>query len=185
LAVSIASATNRPTLLVDGDMRSPDVHRIFDIERSPGLSEVLRGECPVKEAIETEFSPTLHLLTAGDADGSPHRLLGGGALAHVLDELRKTYDYIVLDTPPILPASEALLIASAADSAILCVRRDFSRIGQVADAYSRLRSAGVQTAGAVLNGIPARHYAYQYGSYEYRRSDPRESSENGLEKQAI
>jgi len=169
LAVSIASATGRPTLLIDGDMRSPDVHRIFDVDRGPGLSEVLQNECPVEEAIETGFSDTLHLLTAGDLSVSPHRILGNNRFADLLQELGGMYDHIIIDTPPILAASEALLMASAADAAILCVRRDFSRLDQVGDAYARLLTAGVKTAGAVLNGIPARHYAYRYGSYYYNR----------------
>ncbi len=169
LAVSIASATGRPTLLIDGDMRSPDVHRIFDVDRGPGLSEVLQDQCPVEEAIETGFSDTLHLLTAGDLSVSPHRILGNNRFAELLHELGGMYEHIIIDTPPILAASEALLMASAADAAILCVRRDFSRLDQVGDAYSRLVTAGVKTAGAVLNGIPARHYAYRYGSYYYNR----------------
>jgi polysaccharide biosynthesis transport protein len=169
LAVSISSATNRPTLLIDGDMRSPDIHRIFEVDRAPGLSEVLRGECPVEEVIETGFSDTLHIITAGNLDMSPHRIMGDGNFAELLVKLRGTYDYIILDTPPILPASEALLMAKAADAAILCVRRDYSRIDQVVHAFSRLRTAGVQTVGAVLNGVPARHYAYRYGSYYYTR----------------
>lgn len=169
LAVSISSATNRPTLLIDGDMRSPDIHRIFEVDRGPGLSEVLRGELPVEEAIETGFSDSLHLLTAGNLDMSPHRIMGDGNFTDLLGRLRDTYDFVILDTPPILPASEALLMAKAADAAILCVRRDYSRIDQVVHAFSRLRTAGVQTVGAVLNGVPARHYAYRYGSYYYTR----------------
>jgi polysaccharide biosynthesis transport protein len=169
LAASIAASTHRPTLLIDGDMRSPDIHRIFDIDLGPGLCEVLKGSCPVEEAIETGFSNTLHLLTAGDLHGSPHRILGNGAFADLLEKLRGMYDYIVVDTPPILAASEALLMARAADAAVLCVRRDFSRVDQVKDAFGRLRTAGVKTAGAVLNGIPPRHYAYRYGSYYYTR----------------
>lgn len=169
LAVSVASAAGRPTLLIDGDMRSPDIHRIFDIERGPGLSETLRGECPVEEAIETGFSDTLHLLTAGHLSSSPHRILSNNRFADLIAKLGTMYHYIIIDTPPILAASEALLLARTADAAILCVRRDFSRVDQVADAFARLRTAGVQTAGAVLNGIPARHYAYRYGAYYYNR----------------
>jgi capsular exopolysaccharide synthesis family protein len=169
LAVSLSTATNRPTLLIDGDMRSPDIHRIFEVDRGPGLSEVLRGECRLEEAIETSFSDTLHLLTAGSLNISPHRIMGDGHFTELLAQLREAYDFVILDTPPILPASEALLMAKASDAAILCVRRDYSRIEQVVHAFSRLRTAGVQTVGAVLNGVPARHYAYRYGSYYYTR----------------
>jgi polysaccharide biosynthesis transport protein len=183
LAVSISAATNRPTLLIDGDMRSPDIHRIFEVARSPGLSEVLRGECQVEEVIETSFSENLHIITAGDLDMSPHRIMGDGNFVELLAHLRGTYDYIILDTPPILPASEALLMAKASDAAILCARRDYSRIDQVVHAFSRLKNAGVQTVGAVLNGVPARSYAYRYGSYYYTRRSVNPAAERQEEAQ--
>ncbi|MEX2176839.1 MAG: polysaccharide biosynthesis tyrosine autokinase [Pirellulaceae bacterium] len=169
LAVSVASATGEPTLLIDGDMRSPDIHEIFGVDCSPGLAEVLLGEVSVEDAIETDFSAALHLLPAGQLATSPHRLLGNGEFAGVLDKLRGMYRYIVIDTPPILPASEALVMAQAADATVLCARRDYSRIGQVAEAHRRLQAAGAKMAGAVLNGIPFRNYAQRYGSYYYSR----------------
>ena len=167
LAVSLASASCRPTLLIDGDLRSPDIHRIFDVEHGPGLCEVLKQECPLAEAIDAKFGDTLHLLTAGELGDSPHRVFGNGGFAELIEKLRQDYDHIIIDTPPILAASESLLMASVADSAIVCVRRDFSRVGQVADAFARLQTAGVKTAGAVLNGVPFQQYAYRYGSYPY------------------
>jgi capsular exopolysaccharide synthesis family protein len=170
LAVSVASASGEPTLLIDGDMRSPDMHRIFGVECQPGLADVLAGNCPVEEAIDTDFSPSLHLLTAGQLANSPHRLAGNGEFSNLLEKLRGMYRYIIVDTPPILPASEALVMARAADAAVLCARRDYSRVDQVAEAHARLQAAGVKAAGAVLNGIPARNYAQRYGSYYYTRN---------------
>jgi tyrosine-protein kinase Etk/Wzc len=79
------------------------------------------------------------------------------------------YENIIIDTPPILPASEALLMAGAADATILCVRRDFSRVDQVSESVKRLAASGVKVAGAVLNGVPTQHYAYRYGSYYYTK----------------
>jgi len=170
LALSIARATGEPTLLIDGDLRAPDVHRIFEIERSPGLAEVLQGTCPLDEAIDSSFSPVLHVLAAGQLATVPHRLLGTAQFPALLTELQTRYRYIVLDTPPILAASEALMIARRADATVVCARRDFSRIDQVHEAHSRLISAGVRVAGTVLNGIPPGSYAYRYGSHYYDRS---------------
>ncbi len=167
LAVSIARATGEPTLLIDGDMRYPDLHAIFETELSPGLVDVLRKECPLEEAIETEFSEKLHVLTAGRLTTSPHRLVGGGEFQSMLLKLSAIYRHIIIDTPPVLASCEALVMASAADAAIICVRRDYSRMDQVRDAYAKLESAGVKVAGAVFNGIPIRQYASKYGSYAY------------------
>jgi polysaccharide biosynthesis transport protein len=169
LAVSVANSTGKPTLLIDGDMRSPDIHRIFDVDCGPGLAEVLAGRIPVEEAIETKVSSRLHLLTAGRLSASPHQLTGGGEFTALIEKLRGMYEHIIIDTPPILPASEALLMAGAADASILCVRRDYSRVDQVSESMSRLLASGVKVAGAVLNGVPTQHYAYRYGSYYYTR----------------
>jgi capsular exopolysaccharide synthesis family protein len=172
LALSIARATGEPTLLIDGDLRSPDIHRIFEVDRSPGLAEVLQGTCDIDQAIDTNFSPSLHLLPAGQLATLPHRLLGTGDFARLIEELKGRYRYIVLDTPPILPASESLMISRQADATVVCARRDFSRLDQVQEAYTRLRASGARLAGTVLNGISPGSYAYRYGSHYYDRSFP-------------
>ena len=174
LAVSVANSSGKPTLLIDGDMRSPDLHRIFDVDCGPGLADVLAGKCPVEEAIETSFSDRLHVLTAGHLTVNPHQLTGSGEFERLIEKLRGLYDHIIIDTPPILPASEALLMSRASDAAILCVRRDYSRVDQVSEAHSRLVAAGVKVAGAVLNGVPSQAYAFRYGSYYYSKARPAE-----------
>lgn len=171
LAVCIARATREPTLLIDGDLRSPDIHNIFELEVGPGLAEVLQNDCPLEEAIETSFSERMHILTAGRLRTNPHRLLGSGDFDAILGKLKANYRYIVIDTPPVLPASESLVFAKAADTAILCMRRDFSRLDQSQAAYARMSSAGVHVSGAVLNGIPISQYAYHYGTYEVSLTD--------------
>jgi succinoglycan biosynthesis transport protein ExoP len=171
LALSVARSTGELTLLIDCDLRCPDIHRIFEIERSPGLVELMRGTAAAEEAIDHSFSPALHILPAGRLDAVPHRLLNGSAFPRLLERLQQKYHFIVIDTPPILPASEALVVARAADATVVCARRDFSRLDQVAEAYSRLRSAGVPVAGAVLNGISPTSYVHRYGSYYYDRSE--------------
>jgi tyrosine-protein kinase Etk/Wzc len=93
--------------------------------------------------------------------------MGGGDFDTILQRLKANYRHIIIDTPPILPASESLVFARAADTAILCMRRDFSRLDQSQSAFNRMTSAGVHVSGAVLNGIPTRQYAYHYGSYEF------------------
>jgi len=169
LALSLARSSDAPTLLIDGDLRCPYIHRIFEIERSPGLAELLQDACSQRTAIETEYGPALHLLSAGKLAAVPHKLLSGSAFPKLLADLKTRYRFIVLDTPPILPASEALMIARQADATVVCARRDYSRLDQVVEACSRLRTSGARVAGTVLNGISPRAYAYRYGSYYYER----------------
>jgi polysaccharide biosynthesis transport protein len=167
LAVSFARATGEPLLLIDGDMRSPDVHRVFEIPLEPGLAKVLAGECSLEEAIVTTWGNQVHLLPAGRLGTSPHTLLGNGAWKSLLATIPAQYRYVLIDTPPVLAASEALVLAKAADAALVCVMHDVSRVDQVRDTIERLAAAGCRTVGTVLNGVPTRHYARRYGNYAY------------------
>ena len=168
-AVSIARASGEKTLLIDADMRSPDISEVFQVSNERGLAEVLSGECTPQDAIVSNFNEFLHLLPAGVLSSSPHRLVGNGAFERLIQELRHEYRYIIIDTPPVLSASEALVFAKAADASLVCARRNFSRNSQVRQAFDRLQYAGANAVGVVLNGVPARRYYYKYGRYAYPR----------------
>ncbi len=165
LAVSLANATGETTLLIDTDMRDPDMHEMFGIPLAPGLAEVLEHQASLDETIVTSWSRRVHLLPAGQLMRSPHVLLGSGAFHALLDEARARYRYIIVDSPPVLAASEALVVAKAADGTLLCTMRDISRVGQVRQAIDRLRTAGARPLGAVFSGVPPQNYAYKYGGY--------------------
>jgi len=168
LAISLERASGNPTLIIDGDMRFPGQHERFGVAQGPGLAEVLSKKCTLEEAIVASPLHSIFILPAGCLTASPHRLLNNGSFAELLSELRTRYRHIVIDTPPILPASEALVMARAADAAVLCMRRDYSRLDQVQVAHERMESARVHTVGAVLNGIPLSHYSRKYTDYPYR-----------------
>jgi len=169
LAVSIARASGEPTLLIDADMRSPDVHNVFDVANEPGLAQVLSHECSIDEAIITSWSNYVHIMPAGVLRASPHKLLGDGAIKSFLAEVSARYKHVIIDTSPILSASESLVLAKAADATLLCAMRDVSRVDQVQKAYERLLNIGARPLGTVLNGVPTNRYAYLYGVYAYAR----------------
>jgi capsular exopolysaccharide synthesis family protein len=168
LANSLARATGKSILMIDGDMRAPDLHELFGVPNDPGLVKVLSGACPPREAVKrTAVNPLVHLLPAGRATRNPHSLLGNGTLKALLAELRKDYEYIVIDTPPVLSASESLGMAKLADGVLVCTLCDSSRAAQLRITADRLLSAGAKLIGVVLSGVPTRSYAYKYGSYGY------------------
>jgi capsular exopolysaccharide synthesis family protein len=170
LAVSIARASGQRTLLVDGDLRSPDIQRLFGARLEPGLAEVLAHACSVDDAIVSEQIAGLDLLPAGCLRTSPHQLFGNGAVRPLLEQLRSAYRYVIIDTPPVLSASEAMVLAGLADSCLICAMRDVSRIDQIQKTYDRLVRTGTRPAGIVLNGVPTKRYAYRYGNYPSVRS---------------
>jgi capsular exopolysaccharide synthesis family protein len=167
LAVSIARSTGKKVLVIDGDMRSPDVHSIFQSRLEPGLADVLSGACRLDDAIQTGLPGGVHVLAAGRLAANPHKLVGRGDLERILGEVREQYAYTIVDTPPILCASEALVISRAADGTLLCALRDVSRSRQVKLASERLTTAGATVVGAVLSGTPFGRYASLYGNYAY------------------
>lgn len=167
-ASSVARATRLPVLLIDGDMRYPDIHKIFGAASSPGLAEVLAGGARFADAVVTNRHELVHILPAGKLKESPHKLLGQNAFSELLAEARKHYHFIVIDTPPLLAAGEALVLAKEADTALMCTMRDLSRVPQVRAAQQKLLDAGVPLSGAVLSGVSSGGYRFRYGGYEFR-----------------
>jgi capsular exopolysaccharide synthesis family protein len=167
LAASIARATGEPTLLIDADMRDPDIHRVFGLSNAIGLTDVLTGAATLDDALVTNWNDNFHVLCSGRARRSPHTLVGGGRLEAVLDDIRMRYCNVIIDTPPILSASESLLIARLADRTLFCTKRNSSRERQFRLAYERLLAAGVRPIGVVLNAVSSRQYEYTYGRYDY------------------
>jgi capsular exopolysaccharide synthesis family protein len=167
LAVSLARASGRTTLLIDGDMRSPDLHHIFQIDLGPGLAEVLSGGCKISECINQSWSEKVHILPAGELMKSPHKLLGGKRFETVINWARRHYRYVVIDTPPVLAASESMVMACAADGTLVCAMRDVSRESHIKLTLERLQAVGAKPIGTVLSGVPTRQYTRRYGSYVY------------------
>lgn len=167
LAMSFANATKKRTLLLDGDMRDPSVQDLVDSPDGPGLSEVLSGKCTLDEAIRpAEGASNLYVLRAGSCQGSPHHLAQPQRLLKLVEALRGNFNTIVIDTPPVLGASEALSLCRAADMTAVCTRRGVSRVKQVKLAMDKLDSVGAEVAGSILSGVPTRGYGYAY-AYGY------------------
>ncbi len=159
LAASLARAGRR-TLLVDGDMRHPGAHHVFGLENDQGLSELLRGEVDVDDVLRPTPADGLWMITAGRCCGVSVMALGKHVMAQVMDQLRSRFEFIVVDTGPVLGVADPLLLGSHVDGAILSVLRDVSKIQKVYDAYERLKLAGVNVVGAVINGT------HDHGSFD-------------------
>jgi tyrosine-protein kinase Etk/Wzc len=126
---------------------------------------VLAGQCCLEEAIVGSSRFNVDLLPAGKLHVSPHVLLGNGAWKSLMASIPSHYRYIVIDTPPVLAASEALVLAKAADASLVCAMCDVSRMEQVCETVDRLALAGCRPIGTVLNGVPMHKYTSRYGYY--------------------
>ena len=165
LAISWARATGQPVLIIDGDLRAPDIHNVFGVPNERGLANYLNGECPATEVIMTDQAGGVDVMPGGYSETSPHVLFGNGSMKNLLETLRGMYKYIVIDTPPILGASEALVLAQSADDVLFCALRDVSQASRLSTAHARLVNINVTPIGAVLSGMPARPaYSSKYAS---------------------
>ncbi len=165
LATSLARAGRR-TLLIDGDLRSPAAHRLFDLPPNPGLSEVLRGEVDAAAVIRPTPARGLHLLPAGRCDALAIQALAQDRTRALFEELKGQYDFIIVDSAPVLLVADSLLISHLVDAVIFSILRDVSRVPLVYAAYERLAGLGARTLGAVVSGTSGEIYgrAYQYAA---------------------
>jgi capsular exopolysaccharide synthesis family protein len=161
LAVSLAHA-GRKTVLVDGDMRKPSIHEVFDLPNGPGLSDLLRRSSTIGSVVQPTTTDRLSLITAGEADGDALQALARGGAKPIFAQLRNQFDIIVVDSPPILPVADGLMLGQEADGVVFSIFREVSRMPAVQAAWNRLDSLGVRMLGAVVNGIDENHYGYAY-----------------------
>jgi len=161
LAASLARS-GRKTLLVDGDMRNPSCHRMFDVELESGLAELLRGEIEVAEAIHATPAATLSVVPAGQCDAIALQALAQGSIQPIFSQLRQQFDFIIVDSCPVLPVADSLLMGQQADAVVFSILRDVSRMPKVFAAYQRLAMLGIRMLGAVVNGTNEASYGSDY-----------------------
>ncbi len=152
LAVSLARAGRR-TLLIDADIRSPSLHRMFDLPLEDGLCEVLRAESDVSDVINPTQADGMWLLTAGYCDADAVHAMATDQIQPIFEKLRADYDFIIIDGAPVLGISDSLMIGQHCDGAILSVLRDQTQVPKIYQAAELLRSVGIRLIGSVVNGV--------------------------------
>ncbi|WP_417847627.1 polysaccharide biosynthesis tyrosine autokinase [Thalassoglobus sp.] len=162
LAASLARS-GRKVVLVDCDMRRPTVHRVFRMSSAHGFCEILRGDQPLEGAAQPTPTPGLSVIPAGRVDSAALQALAEGGAGQIFKHLIEDYDFVIVDSAPILPVADTLLLAQDVDGVILTIRRDISRLGNVAAAQQRLEMIGVPPMGSILIGLD--EFADKYGYY--------------------
>jgi Mrp family chromosome partitioning ATPase len=160
LALGFARAGLR-TLLIDGDLRHPTLHRVFGVDRQPGFADVLRGTADVGAAIRPGPVEGLSLMLAGRGDAQAVPTLGWRRLPDLIRELKSHYQMVIIDTAPLLALPDTLYLAEHADGAVLAIRRDVSRLPSVWAAVQRLNMFKCRLIGAIVSGEPLA----EYGAY--------------------
>ncbi|WP_081660117.1 polysaccharide biosynthesis tyrosine autokinase [Mycolicibacterium iranicum] len=167
VALALAEAEHS-VVLVDGDMRRPMMHKYLDLVGTVGFSTVLSGGASLEEALQKTRYPGLTVLTSGAIPPNPSELLGSQAARKLLVELQKQFDYVIIDSTPILAVTDAAILAAAADAVLIMARFGHTRRDQLIHAVENLENVGAPLLGAVFTLMPSRgSSSYSYYNYSY------------------
>jgi len=180
LAIAHAEQGQR-TLLIDGDMRRPSIHRRFNLTANLGLTNVLLGEIGWRSAVvNLDSTPMLDILPAGPPSRRASDLVGRG-LSEVLEEAGRAYDLVILDAPPLLGFSEPLQMAASVDGVVIVVRAGETDRKSVRGVVTSLKRLRANIVGIVLNGVHKEmsDSYYYYGHYsKYYQQNPHPTDAN-------
>jgi len=167
LALVMAQAGRR-TLLIDADMRRPRLHSLFGVNVAPGLSQSIFSKDPIQiEEYKTGIE-NFYLLPAGKLPTNPAELLGSKRMRDLLSELNSEFDLVIIDTPPVLAATDAVLLSTQADATVVVVRAGETKEGEIDYSVKALQDVGAKIIGLVFNGFDvskAIAYKYRYRNY--------------------
>jgi len=184
VAVNLATsfvAENKKVLLIDANFRHPNLQSIFPKTETAanlefGLSNLLMGQCNAQEAIRSSGIEGLDVIEAGPVPSNPAELLGTAKMDELLKEQRKNYDYIIVDTPPVLLVSDAKVLARVVDATVLVFNAAATRRGAAVRTIKEMREVGANIAGCVLfaaRALKGGYFHEQFRSYQrYQKAQP-------------
>src|SRR5436309_2263847 len=152
LATALAEAGSR-VLLLEADLRHPRCHRTLRVDASRGLASLLAGQAELESVIHSLDAPRISFIPAGAVPANPAELVSSVRMREALASLRSRYDFVIIDTPPVLPVTDAVVLAREADAVVLVVRGHGTPSGLVREARDRLVMTGAPLLGVVVNDV--------------------------------
>ncbi len=166
LALNFVASARRKVLLVDVDMRKGDLARELGVPPTPGLSELLCGTATYDAVVRNSFAPWMYAVTAGSKVGSPPDLLARTVFHDFLNESRKRFDLILLDTPPVIPVADTLAIRELVDGFLFIYRAGLTPYPLLRQSVEEIGEKKI--IGIVMNGVAQQkksYYSKYYGKY--------------------
>lgn len=166
LAHSLSQVEN--VLLIECDLRRPSLHRAFDFDDSIGLAQLLSGEAKFIDSIKLQAIDELDVIPAGRIPKNPLELLGSAKFSHLIDQMKKRYDRIVIDSAPVQAVSDALILGQFADAVLYAVKANSTPMNITARGVKRLNEAGIKMAGAVVTQVNLKKISQYGGDLDYQ-----------------
>lgn len=167
---AVLASIGKKVLLIDGDLRFGHLHEYFGVERGTGLADVITGKVMFGHAIRKDVAENVDFLSSGEMTRNPAELLAHDNFGKLLQLLSARYDFILIDTPPLLAVSDPLIIAAHAGAIFNVVRGGQTTASEVEEVVKRLNQAGHSVTGVVFNDVkhrPTYGYGNAYGKYAY------------------
>ncbi|KFI22571.1 CpsD/CapB family tyrosine-protein kinase [Nitrosococcus oceani] len=170
LAIHFAQAGQK-VLLVDGDLRSPSLHRILETPNDTGLTHYLAGEATPVDISQPTTIPNLFLITTGPLPPDPAGLLGSAKMMSLLSTAKEKFDHVIVDSPPVLGLADALILGNLVDGTLFVVAAGHTRRAFAQGAIKRLKMGHTRLLGGILNKFDSRSHGYGYHDYYYYQGD--------------
>ncbi|EPG2017537.1 polysaccharide biosynthesis tyrosine autokinase [Acinetobacter baumannii] len=165
LATIFAQGDKR-VLLIDADMRRGYMHKYFDVDVKPGLSELLSGQADLQKVLHKTQVTNLDVITRGKSPTNPSEILSSNQFKELLEQLQSQYDHIIIDTPPVLAVTDGIIISQYTGVNLIVARYAKSQMKELELTVNRFEQAGVKVNGFILNDIQRASAGYGYG-YNY------------------
>ncbi len=170
--LALTSAVHKPrkTLLIDGDLRRPVIHKIFGVNQKTGLADIIANGAKIEDCVKKTEIPNLHIITSGISDWNPTELFDSPAIPGLFEAAKFYYDLIIIDSAPVIPVTDPLIIGQDVDGIALVVKAGATQKEVVTRACELITQSGARLLGVVLNNVKQAlpyYYNHKYYGYHY------------------
>jgi len=170
LACTVARYRNTKTILVDCDLRRPRVHQLFGMPKEEGVADVLAGTRKLDMCFKQTPIENLRLLTSGGVIANPTELMNSPRLRDLFSEIKFYFDTVIVDSPPVIPVTDALILSPEMDGALIVLKAGETHKEVARRAIDLMRNAGLNILGVIINnqkGVLPYYYDHKYYGYDY------------------
>jgi len=177
----VMAQSNKKVLIVDCDLRRPRMHKVFGLNNSVGVTQVLINDADPATSAQATQIPGLYILTSGPIPPNPAELVGSQRMQALLSRAAQSFDFVLLDSPPVNMVTDAVLLSSMVDGVLMVLKSADTRIDHAKEALEKLNKVEAKMVGVILNNVDTTAGYYYYYNYYYY-TDNKQDNEKSLGK---